>query len=614
MLQSLRRASQSYAAKILFGILVLSFALWGMGPVFSGSRVSTIATAGDINISAVQVDLAYRQELQKIEQAYGVQITPEMAAQMGMKYYVVRRMVMEALFDQEAQALGLLLGEDEIRQTIAAQPNLRDDNGKFSPALFQALLRQLGMSESAYVMALRRDLTRTVLMGAIRTGAHVPEELARQIYAYAHETRSVTARFVEASSIAIPDPSVEEMQAYYDEHAEDYRAPEFRTMDYVSIDITALKDSITPTEEELETAYTNAPDAYVLPEKRSIRQVTTNNEELARQIAADANSKGSLQEAAEAHNLMAMEVHDLASGAVIPQLNDIIFSLEQGIPSAAVQSPIGWHVIEVTKITPAEPRSFEQARAELLEHVKLSQANDMASGMVTSLEDALASGMTLAEAAEDLGLTLKHVGPVSQTGTEPNGELLSAEDHLADIVRIGFSLEQDRPSRVEEADGAYLAVQATLIEESQIKPFDAVRDNVRSALSEKMQKDAALAKAKDLAKSLNLGELTQELKELGPFNRKGLLGDKGKVELDDAAVSAVFDAKEGEVLSSQSENGSGVLRVRKVIPTDMTDVVLSPARTSWREGYANDILEQYSSALREQYRVKINEKALGASQ
>ena len=610
MLQSLRRGSQSYLAKAMFIVLLLSFALWGMGPVFSGARVTPAAKAGDATISMTMLDTAYRQEIQQIEQNYGIQITPEMAANLGMKLQIARRLVMESLYAQEAQKVGLVLDDVAIRQTIAAQPNLRDEEGRFSPALFKQLLGSLRMSESDYVAALKQDLSRTVLMGAIRAGAVVPDILAREVYAYVHETRAVDGLFIEAESMAVDTPTEDDLKAYYDAHQEDYRAPEYRAMDYVAVDIAALKETISPTEEALRAAYNDAPDQYDLPERRTLLQITTKDEQLAKVIAAEAKATGSLKTAAEKHSQMATELKELAEGTVIPALNSVIFALEPNVPSDAVQSPLGWHVLEVTQVTPAESREFDAVKNAVADQVKTAEANQKASELVSGLEDALAGGATIAEAAKTLGLPLYHVALVAQTGDHPDGKKAEAQPYLDEALRIGFSVGAGETSPVKEVDGRYLAVQTISIEESHIRPLVDVKENVANAWLVRKRSEVALASANKIADSVRTNTDAPALSSLGTFDRNGLKTNQSKVALDDGAVQAVFAETAGSVLTSTTKDGAWVLRVSQVIPAPLDGVDMAPVRAALREGYANDILEQYSQALRKAYGVTINEKAV----
>ena len=71
MLQALRSTVGSWVVKILFALLILSFAVWGIGDIFRGRTDTTVAEVGDVKISTQELDNAFRQELNRLRQMLG---------------------------------------------------------------------------------------------------------------------------------------------------------------------------------------------------------------------------------------------------------------------------------------------------------------------------------------------------------------------------------------------------------------------------------------------------------------------------------------------------------------------------------------------------------------
>ena len=76
MLDTLRRASTGTVAKILFGVLVASFAIWGIGPVFRNYGHGSLAKVGSHEIQMADFQRAYQNELRQIQRQSGRHITP----------------------------------------------------------------------------------------------------------------------------------------------------------------------------------------------------------------------------------------------------------------------------------------------------------------------------------------------------------------------------------------------------------------------------------------------------------------------------------------------------------------------------------------------------------
>src|SRR5262245_18127548 len=106
MLRGIRRAGQGLIGKIvvavLFGILIVSFGIWGIGDIFRGYGRNTVATVGNVEISSEAMRNAYQSEIQSLSRTYRQQITPDRARTLGIDTQVFNRLVSEAAISQRA--------------------------------------------------------------------------------------------------------------------------------------------------------------------------------------------------------------------------------------------------------------------------------------------------------------------------------------------------------------------------------------------------------------------------------------------------------------------------------------------------------------------------------
>ena len=113
MLRGMRLAGQSLVGKIiatiLFGFLILSFAVWGIGDIFRTTPPSVVAQVGKTSISVDQMRIAYTNELQRLGRQFRTVITPEQARTFGIDQRVLANLVTEAVMSEQAKALLLLL-------------------------------------------------------------------------------------------------------------------------------------------------------------------------------------------------------------------------------------------------------------------------------------------------------------------------------------------------------------------------------------------------------------------------------------------------------------------------------------------------------------------------
>ncbi|MBT6137761.1 MAG: SurA N-terminal domain-containing protein, partial [Rhodospirillaceae bacterium] len=168
MLQFIRSRVTSIFVKILFGLLIASFAIWGIGDIFLGNRGGQAAIkVGDIAYNSAEV----LDQFERVRRRLGLQITAQQAAELGLLDNVIKELVNEGLFAAEGQSLGLAVGDAVIKGRIASNQAFQGPGGAFDPATFRQVLFNAGLSEAAFVDVLRKDVARSQIVEAVSTGS-----------------------------------------------------------------------------------------------------------------------------------------------------------------------------------------------------------------------------------------------------------------------------------------------------------------------------------------------------------------------------------------------------------------------------------------------------------
>ncbi len=84
MLQVLRKQAGSWVAKVLLGLLILSFAVWGIGDIFFGERDPVVAEVGGVKITSSELEREFRRELARVSPMFGGRLDREQAKQLGL--------------------------------------------------------------------------------------------------------------------------------------------------------------------------------------------------------------------------------------------------------------------------------------------------------------------------------------------------------------------------------------------------------------------------------------------------------------------------------------------------------------------------------------------------
>ena len=284
MLRGIHKATSNWLGKavlsVIMGLLVVSFAIWGIGDIFRGFGLNSVAKVGGTEISIEQFRRYYTERLQQVGRQLGRVITPDQARTLGLDRQLLGQLIAETALDQQAKSLRLGLSNADIAQRITSDPNFRGLNGQFDRNRFEQFIRQAGFSEGRFVDEQRDVLLRRQIAQSVTGELRVPSATMSAINQYQNEKRSIeylALTSAQAGEIAAPTPEV--LSKYFEERKVLFRAPEYRKITLLSLapaDIAKL-DSVP--EAEVKTYYEQRKASYGTPERRELRQIPFPNAE-----------------------------------------------------------------------------------------------------------------------------------------------------------------------------------------------------------------------------------------------------------------------------------------------------------------------------------------------
>src|SRR5215475_7646353 len=176
---------------LVMGVLIVSFAVWGIADIFKGFGQSSLAKIGKTEISTEQFRQIYTDRLQQLGRSFGRPLTPEQARAFGLDRQVLQQTIQEAALDEEARRMGLGVSDDEIRRMIMNDPNFKGAAGNFDAQRFQAMIRNFGYTEQRYTAEQRKVSLRRQITGTIGAGLEPPKTMIDALSRYKNEQRSI---------------------------------------------------------------------------------------------------------------------------------------------------------------------------------------------------------------------------------------------------------------------------------------------------------------------------------------------------------------------------------------------------------------------------------------
>ncbi|MCX5514590.1 peptidylprolyl isomerase [Kaistia algarum] len=622
MLETMRRYASGWVAQILIGILIVSFAIWGIAGALSGINTNTVAQVGGTEISTIDFDRAYRGQIDNLSQQMGQQITPDQAKAFGLPNQVLARLVAQAALDDQASTLALGVSQDTLVKEIADDPAFKGPGGAFDRAVFVQRLRQRGMTEDDYVMEREASEKRRQLAASLSGGATVPAALAAALHNYQTEARTI--RYIVIPSSAIPDvgqPNADELTAYYNDHKADWRAPELRDIAYVKMDAVDIVDPAAITDADAQKAYDADKARFTTPETRQVYQLTFTDESTAR--AAEASLKGgatfeSIVEGS-GRKLADTDLGVVTKDKLIePKVADAAFAAPANSSTDVIIGSFGPVIVHVGDVMPEQVKPFDAVKDEIKADLALSAAKSDLSVLRDAIEDAKAGGATLDEIATKNKLKVAKIA-VDASGNDAEGKPVADIPAKDALLKAAFESDVGIDNAaVTTADNGSVWYQINSINPAHDRPLDEVRQKVIDAWRAATTEDRLLAKAKEVsdqvAKGQTLDEAAAALSLTVETDSGQTRGSKPPADFSSDALKAAFAGPKGHVATAAGvkDGEQIVLKVDDVTETPYVagNAEQAPVEKQLAEAIQNDLLQQYVNELQNTLGATINQSTL----
>ncbi|VUX47479.1 putative Peptidylprolyl isomerase [Candidatus Defluviicoccus seviourii] len=623
MLEAIRNRASSLIVKLLFLVLVLSFVMWGIADVFSPARGRDwIAKVGDATISAQEFAEVYDRTLRSFSASLGQPIDREQARALGLPASAMDQLIGQTLLDQAAADLGIVIDDKLVRSAIAANKRFHNAMGQFDADAFRDTLSVNNLNEERYVAILRSDLSREQLIGSIAAVPGVPAGTADLVFRYRGERRTARSILIPFAAFSDQDVGAADeaaLRTLHEEQKDRFTTPELREVSALILTAEQVAADAAVSDDAVRAAFQERIDEFSTPERRSFLQMVFDDQATASSTAKRLAEGADF--AALAKELLGEKAGDLAVEAVaradLPEaLADAVFALQPGGASQPIETPLGWHVVRLSAIEPAQAASFETVAPRLRAELAKEKAADELIRAANRLDDALGRGSTLEDAAAELNLRVRTIPSLDSSGADENGKPIP--DLPSELVATAFVTAENGTSLlVEAADNTYFVVHVNHVRPSAVKPFETVKTEVAEAWRAEKRVALAKAKADTLAERARQGQpLARLAAEAGVKETEvPAIGRDRQAEastLPQAFVSALFAAKAGEAFVVRGPDGFLVGQLGDIRAADPAADPSGRDREKQRltQAMRSDLVQQFVGALRQRYPVSVNQAAI----
>ncbi|ASG66160.1 peptidylprolyl isomerase [Idiomarina piscisalsi] len=518
MLERIREGSQSFTAKAILVLIILTFALAGVGGYITSGTEDAVAEVNGEEIPQSAYDRAYENERSRLQEQFGDMFSAITSDPNYMKN--VRSGVLEQLIDQEllrqyAESQGMRVGPDQVKAAIRDIPQFRTA-GQFDNDIYLMSLRNAGYTPESFANLMQQDMTRNQLLRGLAGSEFVltPEALA--FMRLQSQTRSggflVLNNEDFADAVEITDADVD---TFYQQNQDMFRTEEQLSVAYVELSLADIEQSVDITEEEVREYYEQRQQQYTTEEERRVSHIliehdTENAQQKAEEALQELQNGADFADVAQSYSddtFSAEQGGDLdwiEKGVMDEDFDDAAFALENvGDTSGVVETSFGYHIIKLTDLRPGSVTPFDEVKDEVKQQLLAQQAEDRYFELQQKLaEISFEQPDTLEPAAEELGVEVKRTDLFTRNRAPTT---LSDDVVLNNIFSEQLIEEKLNSEIIETTDDRSLVVRVTEHQPERVKDMAEVRDQIVEQLRVKKAQQLALQQAQATAEQWRAG-------------------------------------------------------------------------------------------------------------
>jgi len=530
MLENIRESSQGMTAKIILGLVILTFALAGIGS-YSNSVDTSVAEVNGEKISQEAFNKAYQSQRNRMAQQFGEMFETLSADSNYMTNFrngVLDNLINERLIDQNTSNMLIRVSDERIKKTIREMPEFQVE-GVFDNNRYLAIINQSGFYQSSdFRDYLRVEMTRRQLTQALVASEFNLPYQETMLTALQNQKRDIRFATIVAeqfkADITVTD---EEISQYYQENQIRFQNQEKVKVDYIALDVNEIAKTIDVTDSDVERYYQENIANFRQEEQRRVAHILIEFGD--DEVAAKEQASGLLTRVTAGEDFSALakefsadtfsgenggDLDWIERGVMDPAFDDSAFLLtEIGGFSELVKTDFGYHIIQLTDLKAEKTKALAEVKEEIFEKVSNQKAQDK----FFELQQEMARLSfevpdSLDDAAEAVNATVTTSQWLSRTNNQaPFSDAKAIETAFSDLV-LSEELNSDL---IEVNDSLAIVMRLNEYQAAVVKPLTEVSEQIKQTLIAKGATDKAQSVAAELLAEFKAGtDISAKLTEI----------------------------------------------------------------------------------------------------
>ena len=614
---------------ILLILILPSFVIFGVQGYESFlSGDETVAKIGSQKVTQTEMDNAHRRMVEQAR-ARNPQLDVSQLDSPEVKRQALDSLVDDYTLIAAVNEQRIRTADSRILRLFATSPDfapLRNPDGTLNTQLLEAQ----GMTSAQLTERIRQQLTMMqVTAGVVGTGM-APETVNKLAVDALFQVRDVQWMPFDAKNyVAQLNPTDDQLRKYFAQPSvsDAFLQPERADIEYLVLDLDALKARANVSEEELRRSYQDNLGKYARPEERRASHILikadasaaadvrtaakAKAEALLAQVRKNPSAFGELARKNSEDEGSAANGGDLdffARGAMVKPFEDATFALKKGEVSGLVESDFGYHIIQLTDLRGGDTLTFEQVRPEIEADARKQLAQRMYAEAAEKFTNAVyEQSDSLKGVAEELKLPLQSAQNVLAKPTSDQGVILGNQRLLQALFDPANRAKGRNTDAIEVAANKLVSARIVKYHAPSKPSFESVQADVKGRWIAAESVKAAKADAEAKMTAWQKAPAEAQLPASVQMSRRLMFSQPSQVL--DAALRAPEKKLPHWQVVDLGPQGAAIVKVNKVLPATMSADERAETRQQLSGYLAQAEGAAYLAALKRELKVVYTPKA-----
>jgi len=616
---------------VLFLLVFPSFVFFGIQGYsrFVGNDQQVVAHVAGQPVSQAELEAALRERVERARRQMP-SLDPKLFETPEMRRLALDGVIRDRVTMAAADRMNLRATDDRLERFFKSDPefaSFRNPDGSIN----RDVLTAIGMSSEAFAERLRQDLSRRQVFEPIGGSAIAPAASASAALEAMYQQREIQVeRFDAKDQLAKAAPTDAEVEAYYKDpaNAAQFQAPEAAQVEYVVLDLDAVKKGIAVSEDDLRRYYAENEKRYTAPEERRASHILVKAdkdapkaerekarakaETLLAEVRKNPQSFAELARKNSDDEGSAAKGGDLdyfGRGQMVKPFEDAAFALKAGETSGIVESDFGYHIIQVTGARGGEKKSFESVRAAIESEVRNQLVQKRFADAAVEFGDVVYEQPdSLKPAADKWKLEIRSAQHVTRAPSPAASGALANPRFLDALFSTDSTRDKKNTKAIDIGANQLAAGRVVQYSPAHLLPLADVKERVRQQLAARRAGELAAKLGQERLAKLqgNPGEAFQGT----PVTVSRAQPRDLPRPLLDAVLKAPVAKLPAFVGVPLGDQGYAVAKILKTAGRD--PVVADPAKAmgQYAQVWAEAEAQAYFAALKSRFKVSVNDAAL----